>query len=86
MIEYPLAETAYKALKFAVQRLNAVFPQGTIDGGLEEHVEFRIIKLHFERELLYKIDHRLSDEIRDAIRDAIIEEAKELRIKVLTIQ
>lgn len=77
------SKIAFEALKIAVQRLNTSYPTAT-NKGLEEHVEFKIIKPYIQRELLYKIDDQLDADVKAAIRDAIKNEAQKLRIKVLT--
>ncbi|MDQ6814249.1 MAG: hypothetical protein M3040_10955 [Bacteroidota bacterium] len=85
MFDDMTSSAQYEALKFAVQQLNATIDPSFLQGGLENYVEFRIMRPFLKRKLLYKIDQSIDEKIKVEIRRAIREEAAKLGIEVLTI-
>jgi hypothetical protein len=79
-------KNAYDALAFAVKRLNHIYPSVSKNKRLEEYVRFKITQDWTARVLLYKIEDGLPPDVKEAIRNAIIDEAKKLRIEVITIR
>ena len=79
-------KNAYAALNLAIKRLNPHYPSITVHRRLEELVSFKITQDWVSRGLLYKIEGDLPEDIKAAIRNAIVDEAKKLRIEVITIR
>ncbi len=85
-VHYEKDKYAYQAFKSAVERLNASFPPSLTKGGLEKYVEFRIFHYWFKREVLFKINADLDENVKQAIKDSIESETKKLRMTVGTVR
>ena len=78
------AEHANKNITAALRRLNAVYPEIAKRKSLDECVELRIINNLVSRALMYKIDEDLPENIRTAIRETLLDQARKLRMEVIT--
>ena len=69
----------------ALKRLNSVYPAIAKRKSLDECVALRIINNLVSRALMYKINNDLPEDTKAAIRETLLDQARKLRMEVITI-
>jgi hypothetical protein len=79
-----VSTNAHPNITAALKRLNSVYPSISKNKSIDEYVEMRIITHITTRSLMFKIDQDLPAEIRSAIEETLRDQAKKLRMEVIT--